>query len=77
MSAHATDIIENYPQNRNVVGIDHWRHSYMRMRADKKVQESSIRMAFLRILKELEEQDCICSYNNDIWLVHDEDRQDK
>ena len=49
----------------------------MRMRADKKVQESSIRMAFLRNLKELEEQDCIRSYKYDIWLVYDEDRLDK
>ena len=49
----------------------------MRMRADKKVQESSIKMTFIRNLKELEEQDCIRSDNNYIRFVHDEDRQDK
>lgn len=68
---------ENYPQNRNVVSIDRWRHSYMRMRADNKVQESSIRRAFLRHVKELEEQDFIRSYDDNVWLVDDEDRQDK
>ena len=68
---------ENYPQNRNVVSIDRWRHSYMRMRADNKVQESSIRRAFLRHVKELEEQDFIRSYDDNVWLVDDEDGQDK
>ncbi|MDC3290851.1 helicase RepA family protein [bacterium] len=68
---------ENYPQNRNVVSIDRWRHSYMRMRADNKVQESSIRRAFLRHVKELEEQDFTRSYDDNVWLVDDEDRQDK
>jgi hypothetical protein len=49
----------------------------MQMRAGSTAQESSIRRAFRRHVKELEEQDFIRSYDDNVWLVDDEDRQDK
>tara|TARA_B110000003_G_scaffold259201_1_gene278972 strand:+ start:2177 stop:3292 length:1116 start_codon:yes stop_codon:yes gene_type:complete len=68
---------ESYPQNRNIVNVDRWRDSYMRMRADSKAQESSIKRVFRRHVKELEDLDLTRSYDDNVWLVHDEDRQDK
>jgi len=68
---------ENYPQNRNVVSVDLWQHSYMRMRADSQIQESSMKKDFGRQIDILQKQDFIRSYDNYVWLVQDEDRQDK
>ena len=68
---------ENYPQNRNSVSVDLWRQSYMRMRADSQIQESSIKKDFGRQVDTLQKQDFIRSYDNNIWFIHDEDRQDK
>ena len=68
---------ENYPQNRSVVSVDLWLHSYMRMRADSQIQESSIKKDFGRQVDTLQKQDFIRSYDNNIWFIHDEDRQDK
>ena len=68
---------ENYPQNRSVVSVDLWLHSYMRMHADSQIQESSIKKDFGRQVDTLQKQDFIRSYDKYVWLVHDEDRQDK
>jgi hypothetical protein len=69
--------VENYPQSRNVVSVDLWQHSYMRMRADSQIQQSSIKKEFGRQKDILQKQDFIRSYDNYVWLVQDEDRQDK
>jgi hypothetical protein len=68
---------ENYPQNRNVVSVDLWQHSYMRMRANSQIQESSMKKDFGRQIDILQKQDFIRSYDNYVWLVQDEDKQDK
>ena len=68
---------ENYPKNRNVVNVNRWRDSYKKMRAGSTAQESSIKRVFRRHVKELEEHGFIRSYDDNVWLVHDEDRQDK
>jgi hypothetical protein len=49
----------------------------MRMRADSQIQQSSIKKEFGRQKDILQKQDFIRSYDNYVWLVQDEDRQDK
>ena len=68
---------ENYLQNRNCVNVNRWQDSYKLICAGSAAQESSIKRVFRRHVKELEEQDFIRSYDDNVWLVDDEDRQDK
>ena len=74
---HKMQDAEHYPQNRKFVTVDQWSRCYLRMRAESDIKNSSIKKDFSRQVENLEKQDIVRSYDNNIWLVHQEDRQDK
>ena len=72
---HKMQDAEHYPQNRKFVTVDQWRICYLRMRAESDIKNSSIKKDFSRQVENLEKQDIVRSYDNNTWLVHQEDRQ--
>ena len=67
---------ENYPANRKVVSRDNWRNSFMKMRIDSGVQTASVKKDFDRQSAKLQENGVIHAYNDMVWFIHEEDRQD-
>ena len=67
---------ENYPANRKVVSRDNWRNSFMKMRIDGGVKTASVKKDFDRQSAKLQENGVIHAYNDMVWFVHEEDRQD-
>ncbi len=68
---------ENYPQNRDVVNVDYWRKSYLRMRAESAIKTDSLKKDFSRQVSLFENQDIIRSFDDNVWRVNEADRQDK
>ena len=67
---------ENYPASRRVVKKSHWCTAFLKIRIDSDVKETSVKKDFERQLKRLQEDGFIHSYEDKVWIVHDEDRQD-
>ena len=67
---------ENYPANRKVVSRDNWRNSFMKMRIDGGVKTASVKKDFDRQSAKLQVNGVIHAYNDMVWFIHEEDRQD-
>ena len=67
---------ENYPASRHVVEKSQWRTAFLKIRIDSDVKEASVKKDFERQSTKLQEDGFIHSYEDKVWIVHDEDRQD-
>jgi hypothetical protein len=67
---------ENYPASRRVVEKSQWRTAFLKIRIDSDVKETSVKRDFERQSQKLQEDGFIHSYEDKVWIVHDEDRQD-
>ena len=67
---------ENYPASRYVVEKSQWRTAFLKIRIDSDVKEASVKKDFERQSTKLQEDGFIHSYEDKVWIVHDEDRQD-
>ena len=67
---------ENYPASRDVVEKSQWRTAFLKIRIDSDVKEASVKKDFERQSQKLQEDGFIHSYEDKVWIVHDEDRQD-
>ena len=68
--------IENYPASRRVVEKSKWRSAFLKIRIDSDVKETSVKKDFDRQSKKLQNLGFIHCYEDKVWIVHDEDRQD-
>jgi hypothetical protein len=59
-----------------VLSRDNWRNSFMKMRIDSGVQTASVKKDFDRQSAKLQENGVIHAYNDMVWFIHEEDRQD-
>ena len=66
----------NYPASRHVVEKSQWRTAFLKIRIDSDVKAASVKKDFERQSKKLQEDGFIHSYEDKVWIVHDEDRQD-
>ena len=68
--------IEGWRVNRNVVSIDNWRSVFLKMRIDSGAKEESVKKDFTRQSERLQESGIVHCYNAEVWIIHEEDRQD-
>ena len=67
---------ENYPASRRVVEKSLWRIAFLKIRINSDVKEASVKKDFERQSKKLQDDGFIHCYEDKVWIVHDEDRQD-
>ena len=67
---------ENYPASRHVVEKSKWRTAFLKIRIDSDVKAESVKRDFERQSQSLQQKGFIHSYEDKVWIVHDEDRQD-
>jgi hypothetical protein len=67
---------ENYPASRRVVEKSQWRTAFLKIRIDSDVKEASVKKDFERQSQKLQEDGFINCFEDKVWIVHDEDRQD-
>ena len=68
--------MENYPASRRVVEKSQWRTAFLKIRIDSDVKEMSVKKDFERQSKKLQDDGFIHSYEEKVWIVHDEDKKD-
>ena len=67
---------ENYPASRDVVEKSQWRTAFLKIRIDSDVKAESVKRDFERQSQKLQEDGFIHCFEDKVWIIHDEDRQD-
>jgi len=68
---------KHYPASRKVVNDNYWLDEFRLRREDDAAKPEAIRKSYTRARDWLQDHDYIREYNNKIWFVYEEDRQDK
>ena len=61
---------------RRADGGAQWRTAFLKIRIDSDVKETSVKKDFERQSQNLQQNGFINCFEDKVWIVHDEDRQD-